>query len=70
MMRRFMASGSITWGAELDEGPDGSDTTSFPEENAVMTVYEGRPPSGRHHMSSLSHRAPTRYGWGHGGSGV
>jgi hypothetical protein len=46
MMRRFMASGSITWGAELDEGPDGSDTTSFPEENAVMTVYEGRPPSG------------------------
>jgi hypothetical protein len=28
----------------LDEGLDGSDTASFPEENAGMTVCEGHPP--------------------------
>jgi hypothetical protein len=70
MMRSFKTSRSLTWGAELDEGPDGSNTMSFFKENAVMTVYGGHPPSGRHHMSILSPRAPTHYGWGHGGSGV
>jgi hypothetical protein len=44
--------------------------TAFPEENAIMMVYGGRPPSGRHHVPSLSPKAPTRYSWGHGGSGV
>jgi hypothetical protein len=38
MMRSFMTSGSITWGAELDEGMDGSDTTPFNKENTVMMV--------------------------------
>jgi hypothetical protein len=70
MMRSFMTSGSLTWGAELDEGPDGSDTTPFPKENATMTVYGGRPPSGRSRMSSLSPRAPARCGGGHGGPGM
>jgi hypothetical protein len=70
MMRSFMTSRSLTWGAELNKGPDGSDTTPFPEENAVMTVYGGRPPSGRLCMSSLSPRAPTHCGWGCEGSGV
>jgi hypothetical protein len=50
MMRSFMTSGSLTWGAIPDEGPDGSDTAPFPEENAVMTVFEGRPLVGRRHM--------------------
>jgi hypothetical protein len=36
-----MTSGSLTWGAKLDEGPDGSNTTPLPEERAIMTVYGG-----------------------------
>jgi hypothetical protein len=73
MMRSFMTSRSLTWGVELDEGPDGSDTMPFSDENVVMTVYEGHPPlppSRRRHISNPSPGAPTRCGWGHGGSGV
>jgi hypothetical protein len=43
MMRSFMTLGSLTWGAELNKGPDKSNTAPFPEENAIMTVFEGRP---------------------------
>jgi hypothetical protein len=43
MMWNFMASWSLTWGVELDEGLDASDTTPFLEENVVMTVYWGCP---------------------------
>jgi hypothetical protein len=70
MMRSFMTSRSLTWGAELDEVPDESDTTLFPEENAVVMVYSGLPSSWRHHMSSLSPRAPICCGRRQGGSGV
>jgi hypothetical protein len=42
-----MTTGSLIWGAKLDEGSDGSDTLPFPKENAIMTVYGGRPLSGR-----------------------
>jgi hypothetical protein len=71
MMRSFMTSGPLTWGAELDKGLDRSDTMSFPEENAIMTVYGGPPPPrGRRCVSSPSPRAPTHCGWGHGGSRV
>jgi hypothetical protein len=70
MMRSFITSRSLTCVVELDEGLNGSDTTSVPEENAFMIVYGGCPPSGRHRMSSLSPRAPTRCSSGHGGSGV
>jgi hypothetical protein len=38
MIRSFITSGSLTWGVELNEAPNGSDTMPFPEENAVMTV--------------------------------
>jgi hypothetical protein len=65
-----MTLGSLTSGAELDEGLDGSDTMPFPEENVVLMVHGGRPPLGRHHVSNLSPRALTRCGWGHGGSGL
>jgi hypothetical protein len=41
MMQTFMTSGSLTWGTELDEGPNGSDAASFPEENDIMTVFGG-----------------------------
>jgi hypothetical protein len=46
MMRSFMTSGSLTWGAELNKGPDKSDTMPFREENAVMMVYGGHPHRG------------------------
>jgi hypothetical protein len=69
MMRSFMTSASLAWGAELNDGLYGSGTTPFPKENPFMIVYGGRP-SGRRRMSNLSPRAPTRCGWGHRGSGV
>jgi hypothetical protein len=46
MMRSFMTSGFLTWGVDLNEDPVLSDTSPFPMENAVMTVYEGRPNRG------------------------
>jgi hypothetical protein len=46
VMRSFMTSGSLTWDRELDEGPNGSDMTPFPNENSVMMVYGGRPHRG------------------------
>jgi hypothetical protein len=45
-MRSFMTSWSLTWGAELDEGPDESDTMSYLKENIVMTVYRDAPHRG------------------------
>jgi hypothetical protein len=59
MMRSFMTSGSLTWGTEVDEGTKGSDTTPFHEENAIMKVIRGCPPSGRCRMSNLSPRVST-----------
>jgi hypothetical protein len=70
MIRCFMTSGSLTWGAELNEGSDGCDTMPFPKENAVTMVHRSCPLSGRHCVSSLSPRAITRCGWRHGSSGV
>jgi hypothetical protein len=70
MMRSFMTSRLLTWGAELNEGSNGSDTTPFPRENVILTVYRGRPPLGRRRVSNLSPRALTHYGWGHRGLGV
>jgi hypothetical protein len=67
MMWSFVTLGSLAWGAKPDEGPDGSDTAPFPEENVVMTVFMGRPLLGRRCMSSLGPRIPTRCGWGHRG---
>jgi hypothetical protein len=54
MMRSFMTSGSPTLGVELNEGPDGSYTTPFPEENAIMMVYGGRPPPGQGGIACLA----------------
>jgi hypothetical protein len=42
-MGSFMTLGSLTWGAELNEGPDGSDMTPIPRENAILMVYGGCP---------------------------
>jgi hypothetical protein len=70
MMRSFVTSGSLTWGAELDEGPEWSETSPFPRENAIMTVYGGRSLPGRCRVSNLSPSALTHCGWGHVRSGV
>jgi hypothetical protein len=43
MMRGFMTLGSLTWDAEHDEGPDGSNMMPFLWENTVLMVYERRP---------------------------
>jgi hypothetical protein len=43
-MQSFMTLGSLTWGTEVDEGPNGSDTAPFPEESVIMTIFEGPPP--------------------------
>jgi hypothetical protein len=44
IMRSFMTSGSLIWGAEPRERPNRSGTTPFPEENTVMAVLWGCPP--------------------------
>jgi hypothetical protein len=62
MMQSFMTTGSLTWGAEPDEVPDGSDVAPFIEENAIMTVLGGAPLEGRHCMSSLGPRISTHGG--------
>jgi hypothetical protein len=49
-MRNFMTSRSLTWGTELDEGPNGTDIMPFPRENAIWTVYGGRPHWGTPHV--------------------
>jgi hypothetical protein len=53
MTRSFMTLRSLTWGAEPDKGPNGSDAAPFPEENAVMTIF--------------GPRISTHRGWGLGG---
>jgi hypothetical protein len=67
MMQSFMTLGSLTWGAEPNEGSNGSDTTPFPKENVVMMVFGRRPLVGRRHMSSLGPIIPTHGGWSRGG---
>jgi hypothetical protein len=46
MMKSFLISGSPTLGKEFDENLGGSDMLSFPGENAIMMVYDGRPSQG------------------------
>jgi hypothetical protein len=36
MMRSLVTSLSLTWGTKPDEGPNGSDATPFPKENAMI----------------------------------
>jgi hypothetical protein len=69
MMRSFMISGSPTQGTKLNEDLGKSDTMPFLEEDAIITVYGGRPPPRRRRVSNLIHGAPTHCGWGHGAHG-
>jgi NAD-dependent dihydropyrimidine dehydrogenase PreA subunit len=43
MMKNFMASGSLAQVMEVNEIPDEGDTTPFPGQDAVMTIYDGCP---------------------------
>jgi hypothetical protein len=70
MIKNFMTLGTLTRGRELEEDLGRSDTMPFPEEDAIMMVYDGRPPLGRHRVSSLSNGTLTRCDWGHGDTGI
>jgi hypothetical protein len=69
-MMNFMVSGSLTWDMELEEDSGGRDMMPFHGEDAVMRVYDGRPPPRRHRMSNLSPETPTCCDWEPGGTGV
>jgi hypothetical protein len=43
MMKYFMTTGSLTRDRELEEDPGRRGATPFPGEDAVVTVYDGRP---------------------------
>jgi hypothetical protein len=64
-----MISGSPTQGTKLNEDLGKSDTMPFLEEDAIITVYGGRPPPRRRRVSNVIHGAPTHCGWGHGAHG-
>jgi hypothetical protein len=51
---------------EVDEIPNEGDTTPFPREDAVMTIYGGSPSAGMHRTSDPSLGTLAHYGWGCG----
>jgi hypothetical protein len=51
------------------EGDEG-DTMLFPEEDAVMTTYDGRPSLGMHRLSNPSLGTLAHCGWGRGNTGM
>jgi hypothetical protein len=55
---------------EVDKVPNEGDTTPFPREDAVMTIYDGRPSSGMRHVSNPSLGTLARCGWGRGNAGM
>jgi hypothetical protein len=70
MMKNFMALGSLARGMEVDEVLDEGDTTPFPEEDTVITIYDGRPSPGMGRISNPSLGTLARCGWGHGNTGM
>jgi hypothetical protein len=65
MMKHFMVLRFLTRGMKLDEDLGGSNTMPFPREDAVILVYDGCPPPGRHRVSKLSPGPLTCCSWGH-----
>jgi hypothetical protein len=49
---------------EVDEVPDEGNTMPFLEEDAVMTIYNGRPSLGMRRVSDPSLGTPTHCSWG------
>jgi hypothetical protein len=70
MMWSFMTLGSLTWGTESSEGPNGSDAAPFPEENDIMMVLGERPPGREAPHVQPRPRISTHGGGGRGGSRV
>jgi hypothetical protein len=64
MIKNFMTSESLTRNKVRTSGKKG--TTPFPWEEAVITVYNGHPATGRRRMSKLSLRTPTHCSQGPG----
>jgi hypothetical protein len=62
MMENFMASGSLARGMEVNEVTDEGDTTPFPEEDAVMTIYDSHPVPEMRRVSNPSLGIPARCG--------
>jgi hypothetical protein len=50
IMRSFMTSRFLTWGAELDECLDGSDMTPFPEKTSSLWSLEDAPTGEAQHV--------------------
>jgi hypothetical protein len=55
---------------EVEEDLGGSDTMPFPREEAVITVYDGRPSPGSRRVTNMSPGTLTHYGWGSRSIGV
>jgi hypothetical protein len=70
MMKSFIISRFLTRGMEVEEDLGGSDTMPFPGEEAVMTVYDGRPSPGSRRVTNMSPGTLTHYGWGSRSIGV
>jgi hypothetical protein len=70
MMKKFMVSGSLTRGMELDEVTNAGNMMPFLEEDAIMMICDGHPLSGMRRVSNLSSRTLTHCGSGHGDVGV
>jgi hypothetical protein len=70
MMKSFMVLVSLTQGIEFDEVPDKGDTMPFPRKDVVMTMYDGRPSPGMHHVSNPSLGTPALYCWGRWNAGM
>jgi hypothetical protein len=57
-------------GMEVDEVPDEGNTMPFPGEEAVMMIYDGRPPPGMCCVSYPSLGTPARCDWGRRNMGM
>jgi hypothetical protein len=64
MMKSFMTLGSLSQGMEVNKVPDEGDTMPFQGEDAVTTIYDGRPSPGRRHMPDPSLGTQACCGWG------
>jgi hypothetical protein len=66
LMKNFMATGSLSWGMEVNEAPIKDDVMPFPGEDAVLMIFRRQPSSEKCHVLDLSTGTPSRYdlGWG------
>jgi hypothetical protein len=58
MMKSCITSGSLPRSMEVDEVPDKGDAMPFPEEDAIMAIYDGCPSPERRRMSDPSLGTP------------